>query len=263
VPNIEVPPLPVAHAKAMRLLHVTDPSVKELEQIIELDPKLTAAVLRMANSAASAPLKRVETAHAAIVRIGTSATRRITIAAALDSSFPKLWKSGLNVDELWRHLVACAMFADQYMGHRPGEHSEAFTAGLLHDIGRLAMATQDPDRYSIVVAMARSGIDTITAERKVFGLGHVEWGGAVAREWQFPEDVTLAITDHHQGVAGRLSVAVSVARRAAASLGIGDGVAGPEPPPGNAKAADDDIIENADAVLRDLHSYVHALRAVA
>jgi putative nucleotidyltransferase with HDIG domain len=149
------------------------------------------------------------------------------------------------------------------MGHRPGEHSEAFTAGLLHDIGRLAMATQDPDRYSIVVAMARSGIDTITAERKVFGLGHVEWGGAVAREWQFPEDVTLAITDHHQGVAGRLSVAVSVARRAAASLGIGDGVAGPEPPPGNAKAADDDIIENADAVLRDLHSYVHALRAVA
>ena len=263
MPNIEVPPLPVAHARAMRLIHVPDPSVRELEGIVELDPRLTAAVLRMANSAASAPLQRVETAHSAIVRIGTAATRRITIAAALDSSFPKLWKSGLNVDELWRHLVACAIFADQYTGHGPAEHSEAFTAGLLHDIGRLALASQDPERYAVVVAMARNGQDAISAERKVFGMGHVEWGGAVAREWQFPDDVTVAITDHHNGIAGRLSVAVSAARRATAAMGIGDGVSGPEPPPGQLQVADEAIIENAESVLRELNSYVRAVRAAA
>lgn len=260
MPEIQVPPLPVAHARALRLLHQTDPSIAELREIIELDPKLTATVLRMANSAVSAPIHRVETAKAAIVRIGTDAARRITIAAAVDSSFPQLWKSGLNVDEMWRHLVACAMFAERYSGSRDGSHGEAFTAGLLHDIGRLAMATQDPERYAVVVAMARNGSETLAAERKVFGLGHIEWGGAVAREWQFPEDVLVAIVGHHEGREGRLAVAVAAARRSAAALGIGDGVSGPEPPPARSEAATDEVIENADNVLRDLQSYMTALR---
>jgi putative nucleotidyltransferase with HDIG domain len=247
----------------MRLLHRTDPSVAELREIIELDPKLTAMVLRMANSAASAPIHRVETAKAAIVRIGTDAARRVTIAAAMDASFPQLWKSGLHVDEMWRHLVACAMFADRYSQHDVGDHGEAFTAGLLHDIGRLAMATQDPEKYAVVVAMARNGSDTIAAERKVFGLGHIEWGAAVAREWQFPADVLDAIVDHHDGRKGRLAIAVASARRATAALGIGDGVSGPEPPPGRSERADDEVIEDADTVLRDLQSYMTALRVAA
>lgn len=263
MPEIKVPPLPVAHARALRLLHQTDPSVAELREIIELDPKLTATVLRMANSAVSAPVHRVETAKAAIVRIGTDAARRITIAAAVDSSFPQLWKSGLNVDEMWRHLVSCAMFAERYVGGHEGGHGEAFTAGLLHDIGRLALATQDPERYAVVVAMARNGTETIAAERKVFGLGHVEWGGAVGREWQFPNDVLDAIVDHHDGRHGRLAMAVAAARRASMAMGIGDGVSGPEPPPGRTEAATDNVIEHGEEVLRELRGYMSALRVAA
>jgi putative nucleotidyltransferase with HDIG domain len=264
VHEIQIPALPIAHARALALLSVPEPSVSDLEQVIELDPALTAAVIRAANSAASAPVTPIRTARNAIVRIGVLVARRLVIAKALDASFPRLTESGLDVDELWRHLVACALLANSLRSREP-THTDAFTAGLLHDVGRLAMAAQDPRRYAIVVAMARNGADVVIAERQVFGLGHLEWGMAAARTWGFPADMVEAIGHHHSLSAPGLAGLVAQARQTAADLGIGDGVSRPEPPPGNAASAPGEPSSRLDEspVLREVEWYRRALQRAA
>ncbi|MBM3139421.1 MAG: HDOD domain-containing protein [Chloroflexi bacterium] len=100
----------------------------------------------------------------------------------------------------------------------------AFTAGLLHDVGRMAMAQADPIKYSRIVQMARSGIDPFETEELGFGKSHAAYGVEAAEVWALPEEVITVIGNHHEGRATDLSRAVWNARRIAAALGIGDGV---------------------------------------
>ena len=260
---IRIPPLPVAHMRAMSLVGNPEPSQKDLQQIVDSDPALTAALLRAANSAISAPLDPVRTAHVAIVRVGTIEARRIIMGVALSNSFHDLRRSKMDEHELWRHLIATGILAD-VIAWGEVEHTEAFTAGLLHDLGRLAMAVEDPGRYSRVVAMARSGQPAAEAERLVFGLNHMEWGQTIARTWGFPVDVADAIADHHEGTQRGLAWAVTRAREVAASLGIGDGILPPDEPPPDSEAALLPIVEELGgktSVLERVDWYGSAVRA--
>ena len=152
----KVPVLAATQAEALSLLQDVDVEIPKIAGTVEADPALTAAVLRAANSAASSPIDRVTTAERAVMRIGLSATHRIVTGAVIGSSFNDLRSAGLDPDELWRHVIACALLADTATRDGAGR-SQGFTAGLLHDIGRMAMAQADPERYAKVVAGARAG----------------------------------------------------------------------------------------------------------
>ena len=155
--SVEIPTLPIARVRALALVANVNPSYDDLAEVVDADPALTIALLRAANSAASAPVDRVRTAHIAMVRVGMKEARRIIMGVALSTSFQRLHCSGIDEDEMWRHLIATAVLADAIAW---GEvlHSEAFTAGLLHDVGRLALAAADPARYSQVVKLAQRGV---------------------------------------------------------------------------------------------------------
>ena len=90
---IEIPPLPVAQVRALSLVANLEPSYDELRKVVDADPAITAALLRAANSAISAPVDRVRTAHVAMVRVGVRETRRIIMGVALSSSFQNLHRS--------------------------------------------------------------------------------------------------------------------------------------------------------------------------
>ena len=262
-PTIDIPTLPVAQIRAMSLISNPAPSFDELSSVVEADPALTAALLRAANSAASAPVDRVNTSRIAMVRIGTTETRRIVMSIALSNSFGSLQRSHIDEAELWRHLIATGILADATAW---GEvrHSEAFTAGLLHDLGRLAMAAQDLERYSRVVDLARRNVPATEAERMIFGLNHAQWGEAIGRSWGFPTDIVDAITEHHGGGAHGLSWVVDQARELAASLGIGDGLLPATPPDPESAASMLPIIEELggeEAVISRIEWYGSAFRA--
>ena len=242
--TLELPTLPVAHAQALAMLARHDIAASDLAAIVEGDPALTAAVLRAANSAASAPLAQIRTANDAIVRIGLSITRRIVAGAALGSSFTDLGRSGLDVNEMWRHVVACALLADA-TAWADGPRTEAFTAGLLHDVGRLAMAAQDPERYATVVARVHAGEDARTAESAAFGVDHVEWGTEIGDAWGFPDAVADAIANHHDGGEGPLAWVTWNGRRIAGDIGIGDGMLPPDEAEAEPDPEDAAIVEVA------------------
>jgi putative nucleotidyltransferase with HDIG domain len=225
--SLDLAPLPGTQARALSLVGQADVSFKELAGVVEADPALTAAVLRAANSAMSSPIGRIEVAEQALVRIGIERTERIVAGAVVSGNMSGLRRAGLDLNNLWRHLVACALLADTTAW---GEvrRSASFTAGLMHDIGRLAMAHTIPEQYAEVVALVRSGADAIEAEETVFGTNHVAVGLEVAEAWDLPADMAEAIGDHHYGALGALPWVVWNSRRVSWALGIGDGLETPE-----------------------------------
>jgi len=263
--SIEIPTLPVARVRALALIANVDPSYGELVDVVDADPALTIALLRAANSAASAPVDRVKTAHVAMVRVGMKEARRIIMAVALSNSFQSLHRSGIDEDEMWRHLIATAVLADA-TAWGDVRHSEAFTAGLLHDVGRLALATAEPERYAQVVMLAQHGVLTSDAERSAFGMDHSEWGASLARLWGFPGEIVAAITDHHSASQQGISWVVTRAREMSGELGIGDGVVGPVSPDPGSESAMMPVIEDLggnEAVLRRVAWYQGAIAVAA
>jgi HD-like signal output (HDOD) protein len=225
--TLELPPLPAAHTRAMNLLNDPNINSSALAQVIETDPALTAAILRAANSALSAPVAPIDTANAAVIRIGLGDTRKMIVGAVASNAFQQLSRAEIDPDETWRHLVAVALLTQAAMwraGTPRGAVSEAFTAGMLHDIGRLSMAAQDPSRYSLVATLARNGADMREAETRVFGFDHADWGGRVCEFWTIPDAVAEAIKLHHGGGSGDLAMALVTARNVARTIGIGDGL---------------------------------------
>lgn len=224
---MSVPSLPVAHQRALALLSNSNVSVHALSEVLEADPGLTAALLRASNSAAYAPLKRIGTANQAIVRIGLEVTRRVIASAALSSGFESVARSGLDAQELWQHALATALLSDA-SAWAEGPRTEAFTGGLLHSIGRLALAADHPEQYRQVVERVQAGEDSLAVESDVFGHDSVEWGIQVATAWDFPRHIVEAIGHCRTGEGSPLAWVVWNARRIAWSLGYGDGLERPD-----------------------------------
>ena len=253
---LEVPALPIAYVRALQLLREPDAEIDQLVRVGNDDPAFAAALIRLANSAESSPLSRVRTIRGAVVRLGIPEARRTIVGVTLKKAFRGVGGSHIDERELWRHLVAVGMLADELAWGRV-DYGDAFTAGLLQDIGRLAMAAEDPKRYGQVVLMARNTGDTSAAEHHFFGLTHTDWGGSIGRHWGFPEDIVEAIADHHGGEVNGLSWVLQKARLQASAMGIGDGVLGGGESP-DAAAAD-----APDPVLRKIDSFVHMIQKAA
>lgn len=227
-----IPTLPVARAHTLALLMQPSVSLGEIASVAESDPALSVVLLRAANSVASAPVDPIRHVADAIVRLGIDDTRGIIVGTLVqDATSAALARAGLDLDELWRHVIAAALLTEAACATDPARAAVrpfAFTAGLLHDIGRLVLAARHPRRYERVVRLSQQGMDTRLAEVRQFGVDHAAFGGGVARAWGLPQTVTLAIVAHHEG-GEPLADALRQALALVIALGIGDGVIPPLP----------------------------------
>jgi putative nucleotidyltransferase with HDIG domain len=222
----ELPVFPAPRIRALVLLRNPDAGVDDFVSVIEGDPALTAAVLRAANSAASAPVSPVSNARDAIVRIGLKTTSQIASAAILHGQFRDIDATPLDVPEMWRHILATGLLAEAAASRE--DAPMAFTAGLLHDIGRLALASAKPHLYEQVVDRVRLGIEAEEVERALLGTGHSAWGSELAAGWGLPEAISAAIAAHHEPGQSGVARAVYEGRSLAWSVGIGDGLSQPK-----------------------------------
>jgi HD-like signal output (HDOD) protein len=226
-----LPVLPAARARAITILSVATPDPGEVTEIVSSDPALAAAVIRAANSAWSAPRTAVHSVDRAIIRIGPKETLQIVGAAVLNSTFEQLDDAGLDSEALWQHVVATGLMTEHLL--EPDASRElraaAYSAGLLHDIGRLAMAAEKPAAYSRVVNSYRNGTSVLEAERQEFGSYHTVRGVEAAEAWGIARPLHRAILDHHDPLEHLSPLALAVARAAQIvwRMGIGDGVRAP------------------------------------
>jgi putative nucleotidyltransferase with HDIG domain len=160
-------------------------------------------VLRWANSAYSQPETPVTSVKRAVVRIGTANILKLAVGQHLLASFmPSNAGKDLAENELWRHGVAAALVAEGLEEYHPkAVPGLSFTAALLHDIGKLLTGRRLG--YSALQEILRSivaqkNISSVEAEREFMQTDHAEVGAAMARHWQFPEELVSAIEKHHQ-----------------------------------------------------------------
>lgn len=208
----------------------SEPDTSAIEKMIACDPSLTGHVLRIANSTYYKGINQVSTVRAAIVRLGSREVANIAILVTQKKTFrskdPDINKMMQN---LWRHSVGCAVSA-QWIAHRSGlavKAQEAFTAGLLHDIGKLLI-------LSAIGEIKRAG----TIKRNPSGdlLGevmdnyHTVYGYALLRTWNLPEHYCSIARDHHKADLKNdddLMMMVRLANKTTNSMGIG--IKGVEP----------------------------------
>lgn len=196
----ELPPLPASISEVIAACDDQDMTVGQLSQIILRDQNLTANILKLANSAFYGHARRVTTATEAVVLLGFSAVKSLAIsshtARLLNRALPGY---GMAAGELWQHSIAVAFSARRLAVEvhlAPVE--EAFVAGLLHDIGKIVLASHMEAAFAEIGDEARSRRTAFhLVEAELLGFDHAELGARVAAQWSFPPELEEAIRFHH------------------------------------------------------------------
>ena len=211
----DLPSLPVVVMELLGSIDEENVDISVLARKVSLDQALTAKTLRLANSASSGLQVRVTTIQQAITYLGFQATRNLITAAAVTGCFPAGKCPGFDHRAFWRHSIATAACAKVLARRMRLNQDFAFTAGLLHDIGRLVLVTGFPERYSAVLARRqREDCQLLDVERELLGVDHVMAGALLAQHWQFSDTMHHAIAYHHEPEApgaGFLATIVHVA----------------------------------------------------
>ncbi len=194
----DLPSLPQAVLDAMDLMRDEDSSAVDLAICIERDQALTARTLRVANSAFFGVSGRVGTVRNAIDLLGRRAVNCLLTSSAVSAQFRHVPGSTFDYGNFWLHAVATAMAARGLAHELRLDEDVAFTSGLLHDIGRLALVSGCPLQSEAAMQHGLANdMPMLQAEREVLGIDHMLVGARVATHWRFPADVVAPIRDHH------------------------------------------------------------------
>ncbi len=196
----ELQPLPEAATRVIQTAEAKGSSAGHLAAIIGADQALTARLLRLANSAYYGHARGVGTVRDAVVLLGLREVKSIAMATAVAQLFEAEPKGPFNIDLFWGHAVATALVAESLAKETGQVDTEkAYTAGLLHDIGKLVLNQYMPREYAAAVETAMAhALPIHTAEQRVFGFTHAALGAKLADRWQFPQELVEAIGGHHR-----------------------------------------------------------------
>jgi len=188
-----LPVYPAVAVKALATLAKPEVHLAELEQISRADQVLAGQLLKAANSAFFSPRYPLKTVRDAISFIGIDQARSILSTAALRPLF-----SGPKLKKLWTHSVETAQVAERIAElSTKVSPREAFLAGLVHDVGRLAISLLPAPASEAYERLTAKGCEVTIAELVLFGFDHSEAGAEVLRIWKFPPEMVTAVRNHH------------------------------------------------------------------
>jgi putative nucleotidyltransferase with HDIG domain len=172
----------------------------EVLRLLQMDPSLVAMILRRVNSPYYRLDRPVQDLASAAKLLGVRELRNLALAVHLSRMFEIPADVGtFRVANLWNHSIAVA--AASHLVSRVcgcGTPSDAFLAGLLHDIGLLVLSRQMRKRFVRVIDRIRPDTPTGDVERQLYGFDHADVGGCAVREWGFPESIIDAVQYHHK-----------------------------------------------------------------
>ncbi|MDC8760091.1 HDOD domain-containing protein [Janthinobacterium fluminis] len=195
----DLPSLPVVVIELLSTMEQEDIDVHLLADKITLDQSLTAKTLRLANSSFYGMQSKVTSIQQAIAVLGFHSIRTLVTACSVTGGIAPLPGNRFDFQCFWRHSVATAVAAKALAPRLRQNAETAFTAGLLHDLGTLVLATRFPAQYEEVASWRRQhDCGSAEAERAVFGLDHAAVGSALAAYWKFPAAIQSAVALHHE-----------------------------------------------------------------
>ncbi|MCB1821517.1 MAG: HDOD domain-containing protein, partial [Candidatus Competibacteraceae bacterium] len=190
--------LPDVAFRVNELIDQPDTRPSDLAEVILCDPGLSARLLRLINSAYYGLSKPVDTVSQAIYFIGQRELRDLVFATSTVNLFKGLPPEQVNMEMFWFHSIACGIAARELARRcRLPEGERLFLAGLLHSVGKLVFYSQCPDQYrQVLQQVEREAVDTVVAERQVFGFTYADVSAELLKSWRFPERLWVAVAHH-------------------------------------------------------------------
>lgn len=227
----DLPSLPQVVLRVMELTEEPDSTAQDINQELSQDQGLTARVLKLANSAFYGFPRRISSVTDATVLLGFRTIRSIVMAASVNEILSqKMDGYALEYGELWKHSQ-CSAMAARLLAKRvkyPGI-DVAYTAALLHDIGKVVLNSSLQEAYREVLdKVSHDNLSFLQAEESILGFNHAQVGARISEKWNLPPELVEAIEFHHEPdkaqVNPKLTAIVHVADAVCAAMGIGIGV---------------------------------------
>jgi HD-like signal output (HDOD) protein len=258
----ELPPFPVVAIRALQMVWNSEASLRELHDVIRTDQAFSVELLRIANCPLYGIRSQIKSTMQATILLGFERVKAVVLTIGMRSYLGSCLKIPA-LKACWRHSLACAMITEElakvnFLGARLGgyegllaspqesifpqqtavfnpkvaasailDKDMAYTAGMIHDVGRLALAASRPQQYAEMLRTAGDGSrDMLQREREAFGMDHTEMGHALAQAWNLPAELDEVISGHHAPVIVNrfdLLAAVQLACRMADTLGFDAG----------------------------------------
>lgn len=195
--HLRLQPFSPVALRVLQLASKESVQLHELSQLISSDPALSSEILTIVNSLAYAPRVPIASILQAIAMMGANHLQGLCLTVAIRGYLGKSIGHPI-MQGLWRHNMACATIAEQLAAISFMDHDVAFTCGVMHDIGRMALATlQQKDYLELLATHVGDAESILEHERELFGKDHCEIGRQLVGEWKLPEDFEPIVAEHH------------------------------------------------------------------
>ncbi len=193
------PSMPGSAAKVLSLINEPEVSASEIEELVKLDPGLTANILKVTNSAYFGLPTEVGSLKRAIVLLGLKQVVQIVTVSCVTALMDKAVAGyDLLPGELWRHSIGVSVATEILVKElNIPKAEEIFTAALLHDVGKLILGEHVKDDLEKILSFATEDRAFQDAEREVLGTDHAEVGSHILNAWSFPQEIVNAVRWHH------------------------------------------------------------------
>ncbi|MCW8129578.1 MAG: HDOD domain-containing protein, partial [Planctomycetota bacterium] len=200
VKSNRLPSCPAIMVSLIRALHMPETSTSDLAQLISADTSLTVRVLRMVNSAFYGLPRQIRSVDEAALRLGFREISSLVVGLQMNDMFRSIGDITVDGESLWHHSLKVGVAAKRLSrATRVHNPHEQFTAGILHDVGKLALCVFDGHAALRFYADSSAGPQhQLERERVLWGLDHAELGANLLRKWEMPEELALLVERHHR-----------------------------------------------------------------
>jgi putative nucleotidyltransferase with HDIG domain len=198
-----LPSVPTMFQALLEEIQLPEANLQKIGEIISQDIGMTAKILQLVNSAFFGLRRRVSNPTQAVSLLGLDTVKALVLSAHVFSQFQGASLGAVSQEELQRHSLLVATLAKRIARYETSNNKlltdYAFTAGLLHDTGRLVLAANLPDDYDHALRLVeQNGISLLEAEQTVFDATHAEVGAYLLGIWGLPDQVVEAVAYHHK-----------------------------------------------------------------
>jgi putative nucleotidyltransferase with HDIG domain len=193
-----LPPLPAAVLDLIQTLDSDGVPAPELARKISQDPALAVRVLKVVNSPFYGLPRQVASLAEAVIVLGMGTVRSLVVGASLMAHLPSAAQGSFQPQRMWEHSLYCGLSARLLARHVDVDPELAFTAGLLHDVGQLALYALQPGAYDEMRSRAAQDDPyLVDAARAALGIDHGGVGAQLVRRWRLPAAIEQAVARHH------------------------------------------------------------------
>lgn len=227
----QIPTMPTIAGKVMQIVNDPKSNAEDVARFISRDVALTSKVLRLANSAFYGIPRTISSVNSAIVILGFNTIRSLVLSASVVKIFPaKPGVVSFDRKAFWKHSfivgIASRMLAAHLRRRKLVDLEIAFSAGLLHDVGKLILEQFASQEYQTVLKLSTDKkLPLFVVEKTVLGLNHADVSGMLVDKWQMPNELKIPIVGHHNPLEERempeLTALVHVANHLTHVLGSG------------------------------------------